>query len=69
MEHFSYKTGVVDVDIRISSHLKEELAWVADKWLQVICYLKTIMVCTKKPKGTKAILNFKKCYVGLSNVF
>ena len=30
------KVGVVDVDIRVSSHLKEELAWVVDKQLQVI---------------------------------
>ena len=29
------KVGVVVVDIRISSHLKEELAWAADKWLRV----------------------------------
>ena len=28
--------GEVDVDIRISSHLKEELAWAADKQLWVI---------------------------------
>ena len=27
---------MVDVDVCISSHLKEELAWAADKWLQVI---------------------------------
>ena len=28
---------MVDVDvIRVSSHLKEELAWAVDKWLQVI---------------------------------
>ena len=29
------KVGVVDMDVRISSHLKEELAWVADKRLRV----------------------------------
>ena len=27
---------MVDVDVRISSHLKEELAWAADKRLRVI---------------------------------
>ena len=27
---------MVDVDVRILSHLKEELAWAADKQLQVI---------------------------------
>ena len=27
---------MVDVDIRVSSHFKEELAWAVDKWLRVI---------------------------------
>ena len=27
---------MVDVDIHVSIHLKEELAWAVDKWLQVI---------------------------------
>ena len=35
------KVGVIDVDVRISSHLKEELAWVIDKWLWIIS---TIMI-------------------------
>ena len=30
------KVGVVDVDVCISSHLKEELAWAIDKRLRVI---------------------------------
>ena len=30
------KVGVVDVDIRVSSHLKKELAWAIDKRLRVI---------------------------------
>ena len=30
------KVGVVDVEVRISSHLKEELAWAVDKRLQII---------------------------------
>ena len=30
------KVGVVDVDVRVSSYLKEELAWAVDKRLQVI---------------------------------
>ena len=30
------KVGVVDVDVRVSSHLKEELTWAIDKWLRVI---------------------------------
>ena len=33
---------MVYVDVRISSHLKEELAWAADKWLRVIG---TIILC------------------------
>ena len=37
------KVGVVDVDVRVSSHLKEELAWAVDKWLRVIS---TIMLFT-----------------------
>ena len=30
---------MVDVDVCISNHLKEELAWAVDKWLQVMYYL------------------------------
>ena len=30
------KVGVVDIDVRVLSHLKEELAWVVDKQLLVI---------------------------------
>ena len=30
------KVGVVDVDIRVSSYLKEELASAVDKWLRII---------------------------------
>ena len=32
---------MVDIDVRVSSHLKEELAWAVDKWLRVIS---TIMI-------------------------
>ena len=39
------KVGVVDVDVRISSYLKEELAWAVDKRLQVIS---TIMLFKKQ---------------------
>ena len=44
--------GVVDVDVRISSHLNKELAWAVDKWLWVIS---TIMLfkSTKELKETK----------------
>ena len=47
--------GVVDVDVCVSNHLKEELTWAIDKWLQVIilyCYLKN-SESTKELKGTK----------------
>ena len=71
------KVGVVDVDVHVSSHLKEELTWAIDKRLWVIS---TIMLF-KNSKSTKelnklknkAILNLKqycmRCYVGLSYVF
>ena len=39
------KVGVVDVDIRVSSHLKEELAWAVGKRLRVIS---TIMLFKKQ---------------------
>ena len=43
-EHFSIRVGAVDVDVRVSSHLKEELTWAIDKQLRVI---NTIMLFTK----------------------
>ena len=43
---------MVDVEVCISSHLKNELAWAADKQLWVICYLKN-SYGTKELKGTK----------------
>ena len=39
------KVGVVDVDVCISSYLKEELAWAVDKRLWVIS---TIMLFKKQ---------------------
>ena len=50
--------GVVDIDIRVSSHLKEDLAWATDQQLWVIS---TIMLfknsySTKELKN-KAVLN------------
>ena len=36
MEHSVIKVGLVYVNVSISRCLKEELAWVIDKWLQVI---------------------------------
>ena len=36
---------MVDVDVRVLSHIKEELAWAVDKWLWVIS---TIMLFQKQ---------------------
>ena len=61
---------MIDVDVRVSSHLKEELTWAIDKRLQVIS---TVMLF-KNSKSTKelknkAVLNLKQycmhCYVAL----
>ena len=69
---------MVDVDVRVSSHLKEELARAIDKRLR---FISTIMLfknskSTKELKETiknKAVLNLKqycmRCYVALSYVF
>ena len=46
------KVGVVDVDIRISSHLKEELTWAVDKRLRIISTI-MLLKSTKELKGTK----------------
>ena len=55
---------VVDVDICILSHLKEELTWAIDKRLRIIS---TIMLfknsnSTKELKN-KAVLNLKQYYI------
>ena len=46
---------MVDIDIHVLSHLKEELPWAVDKWLRVIS---TIMLLknsksAKELEGTK----------------
>ena len=65
---------MVDIDICISSHLKEELVWAVDKRLLVI----STKILFKNSKNTKelknkAVLNLKQycmcCYVALSYVF
>ena len=48
---------MVDIDIHISSHLKEELTWAVDKRLQVISTLNNGKT-TKELKGTTS--RFKK---------
>ena len=68
---------MVNIDVRVLSHLKEELTWAIDKRLWVIS---TIMLfknskSTKELKNlkNKAILNLKQycihCYVALSYAF
>ena len=62
---------MVDVDVCLLSHLKEELAWAIDKQFPVIT---TIMLfkATKELKKTSCF-KFKEycihCYVALSNIF
>ena len=46
---------MVDIDVRVSSYLREELTWAIDKWLRVIS---TVMLfnnskSTKELKETK----------------
>ena len=50
------KVGVVDVHVHVSSHLKEELAWVVDKRLRIIS---TIMLF-KNSKSTKELKETKE---------
>ena len=49
--------SMVDVGIRVSSHLKQELAWAADKWLHIVSTVYNITYLnsysTKVLKGTK----------------
>ena len=47
---------MVDVDICISSHLKEELAWAVDKWLRVI----SAIILFKNSKSTKELKGTKE---------
>ena len=48
--------GVIDVDVCISNHLKEELTWAIDKWLRVI---NTIMLL-KNSKSTNELKETKE---------
>ena len=34
---------MVDVDVRVLSHLKEELTWAIDKWLRIISTINLII--------------------------
>ena len=44
---------MVDVDVCISSHLKEELTWAIDKWLRVISTIIIYSTLRRRIKGTK----------------
>ena len=50
------KVGVVDVDVHISSHLKEELAWAIDKWLRII----STITLLKNSKSTRELKETKE---------
>ena len=46
---------MADVDVHVSSHLKEELAWAADKLLWVINSIMKILLRSKKELKNKAV--------------
>ena len=53
MLHVSmYRYIIHDVDVHVLSHLKQELAWAAGKWLWVISTI-LLFKSTKELKGTK----------------
>ena len=54
MERFSIKAGVAYVNVRISKHIKEELAWAINKRLLVIS--NEILFTTVMPLKNKVIL-------------
>ena len=47
---------MVDIDVHVLNHLKEELTWPVDKWLWVIS---TIMLFKKQYKSTKELKGTK----------
>ena len=51
MKALVIKVGVVDVDVHVSSHFNEELAWAIDKWLQVF----GTIILFKNSKSTKEL--------------
>ena len=55
------------------AHLKEELAWALDKWLQVISNIIKTVLSLSNYTQTESILNLKKyythCYMALGSVF
>ena len=53
LELYGIKVGMVDIDVHISSHLKEELAWTVDKQLWLIVLYIMLFKKSKELKGTK----------------
>ena len=49
---------MVDIDVRVSNHFKEELAWAVYKQLRVISAIIKSSKSTKELKGTKEIKPF-----------
>ena len=49
---------MVDIDVRVSNHLKEELTWAIDKWLWVISNYNVIL--KKNSKSTKELKETKE---------
>ena len=52
---------MVDIDVRVSSHLKEELAWDAGKRLWIIS-TKMLFKSSKTTKEVKGTSHFKSLY-------
>ena len=51
---------MVDVDICILNHLKEELAWAVDKWLQVISTIIKTSGSESRPRKVELASAHKK---------
>ena len=64
--------GVVDVDVRVSSHLKEDLTWAIHKRLRVIryymrCYVALSYVFQLFPVKTSTLYSDRKLLRRLAN--
>ena len=51
---------MADIDVRISSHLKEELVWAVDKWLQIISTTMLFKNSKNTNKNTKELKETKE---------
>ena len=61
------------MNVRVSRHFKEELAWAIDKWFQVTNNEMLFTTVIPLRNKNKAVLSLKQyymhCYVALCNVF